>query len=106
MSSSSFPPSSMTPPLAEVDLSTIPAEEHARKEWLTRILGEAACRQLGIYRIPDDLIISVVIPVYNERDTIREILRRVRAVPIRKQIILVDDCSKDGTRDVLGARSI
>ena len=42
-----------------------------------------------------------MIPVYNERDTIREILRQVRAVPIRKQIILVDDCSKDGTRDVL-----
>src|SRR4029077_6521170 len=32
---------------------------------------------------------------------IHEILRRVRAVPIRKQIIVVDDCSTDGTRDVL-----
>lgn len=92
----------MSQPLSEVELSTIPAEEHARKEWLARILGEAACRQLGIYRIPEDLVVSVVIPVYNERDTIREILRQVRAVPINKQIILVDDCSKDGTRDVLG----
>jgi glycosyltransferase involved in cell wall biosynthesis len=45
----------------------------------------------------------VVIPVYNEKKTILEILRRVRAVPIRKQIIIVDDCSKDGTRDVLRA---
>ncbi len=102
MSSSSLPASPMSQPLSEVELSTIPAEEHARKEWLARILGEAACRQLGIYRIPEDLVVSVVIPVYNERDTIREILRQVRAVPINKQIILVDDCSKDGTRDVLG----
>jgi len=47
--------------------------------------------------------LSIVIPVYNERATIREILRRVRAVklPVRKEIIIVDDCSRDGTRDVL-----
>ncbi len=43
----------------------------------------------------------MVIPVYNEEKTIHEILRRVRAVPIRKQIIVVDDDSKDGTRQVL-----
>ena len=45
--------------------------------------------------------LSVVIPVYNEFKTIHEIIRKVRAVPIRKQIILVDDCSKDGTRELL-----
>ena len=78
-----------------------PAEEHVRREWLIRALGEAVCRQLGIYRLPDALDLSVVIPVYNERNTIHEILRRVRAVPIDKQIILVDDCSKDGTREIL-----
>jgi len=66
-----------------------------------RVLGENVCRALGIYRIPDDLVISVVIPVYNERNTLREILRQVRAVPINKQIILVDDCSTDGTREIL-----
>ena len=42
-----------------------------------------------------------MIPVYDEKNSIHEILRQVRAVPIRKQIILVDDCSKDGTRDIL-----
>jgi glycosyltransferase involved in cell wall biosynthesis len=78
-------------------------EEGERLECLLRILGEPVCRQLGIYRLPDDLVLSVVIPVYNERDTIREILRRVRAVPVPKQIILVDDCSKDGTRAILQA---
>jgi len=42
-----------------------------------------------------------VIPVYNEINTLHEILRQVRAVPIAKQIILIDDCSTDGTRDLL-----
>ena len=54
------------------------------REWLIRHLGESVCRKLGIYRIPDDLVLSVVIPVYNERNTIHEILRQVRAVPIHE----------------------
>jgi glycosyltransferase involved in cell wall biosynthesis len=47
--------------------------------------------------------VSIVIPVYNEKDTIREILKRVQAVKLRipKEIIVVDDFSQDGTRDIL-----
>ena len=45
--------------------------------------------------------LSVVIPVYNERLTLPEILERVQAAPIPKEIVIVDDCSKDGTRDYL-----
>ena len=52
-------------------------------------------------RYPNTLTLSIVIPVYDERATIHEILRRVRAVPINKQIIVVDDCSRDGTREIL-----
>ncbi len=48
-----------------------------------------------------DPLLSVVMPVYNERDTIEEIIRRVLAVPVRTQLIVVDDGSKDGTRDIL-----
>jgi glycosyltransferase involved in cell wall biosynthesis len=48
-----------------------------------------------------DPLLSVVMPVYNERDTVEEIVRRVLAVPIRTQLIVVDDGSKDGTRDIL-----
>jgi len=47
--------------------------------------------------------LSIVIPVYNEIDTILEILQRVKAVPMDKEIIIVDDCSTDGTREILRA---
>jgi glycosyltransferase involved in cell wall biosynthesis len=71
------------------------------RDWLLDTLGEPVCRKLGLFRVPKDLTVSVVIPAYNESKTIHEILRRVRAVPINKQIIVVDDCSKDGTRELL-----
>ncbi len=45
--------------------------------------------------------LSIIIPVFNEVNTIEEILTRVRAVPLDKQIILVDDGSEDGTRALL-----
>ena len=45
--------------------------------------------------------LSVVIPVYNEANTIAEIVGRVQASPIDKEIIIVDDFSTDGTRDEL-----
>jgi len=48
-----------------------------------------------------DPLLSVVMPVYNERATIEEMIRRVLAVPIRVQLIVVDDGSRDGTRDIL-----
>ena len=43
--------------------------------------------------------LSVIMPVFNERHTLAKILERVRAVPIRKEIVLVDDASTDGTRE-------
>ncbi|MBV9462591.1 MAG: glycosyltransferase family 2 protein [Verrucomicrobiae bacterium] len=46
-------------------------------------------------------VITIVVPVYNEAKTISEILARVTALPIRKQIVVVDDASTDGTRDFL-----
>src|SRR5437870_13349493 len=46
--------------------------------------------------------ISIVIPCYNEKNTIEEIVEAVRSAPIEnKEIIIVDDCSGDGTRAVL-----
>jgi len=46
-------------------------------------------------------LLSVVMPAYNERHTIEEIIRRVLAVPIRIELIVVDDGSTDGTRELL-----
>ena len=49
----------------------------------------------------DNPKVSVVIPVYNEKSTIDEILRRVLDTDVRKEVIVVDDCSTDGTRQIL-----
>ena len=46
--------------------------------------------------------ISIVIPCFNEAKTIRAIVDRVRNAPVKdREIIIVDDCSRDGTRDLL-----
>ena len=47
--------------------------------------------------------LSVLIPVYNERSTIAETIRRVRGSPVEKEIIVVDDASADGTQEVLAS---
>lgn len=46
-------------------------------------------------------LLSVIVPCYNERATVAELLRRVHEVPIEKEIIVVDDCSRDGSRDIV-----
>jgi len=66
-----------------------------RKNWQRRDAPETTHR-----------LLSVIIPVYNERETLPEIVRRVQAVDLtdfglEKEIIIVDDGSTDGTRDVL-----
>jgi glycosyltransferase involved in cell wall biosynthesis len=45
--------------------------------------------------------LSVLVPVYNEERTLEEVVHRVCAVPLPKEIILVDDGSKDGSREIL-----
>jgi glycosyltransferase involved in cell wall biosynthesis len=66
-------------------------------------LDESAerCLQAARTRLPEGMKVSVVIPVYNERNTIREILDAVQAVALPKEIVIVDDFSKDGTREIL-----
>src|SRR6185437_16507617 len=79
----------------------IPGPTAERIALLHQLLGEPACRQMGIYPIPEEFKLSVVIPVYNEERWIREVLRRVQQVPINKEMIIVDDCSTDNTRNIL-----
>lgn len=46
-------------------------------------------------------VLSVVIPVYNEKDTIKRVVHKVRNCGVKTEIIIVDDCSTDGTREIL-----
>lgn len=86
-------------------------------------LADAAClagqpvpafeREIAVTPLPRDMgmeaggqpaataLLSVVIPVYNERATFMRLLDSVRAVPIRKEIVIVDDASTDGTTELL-----
>jgi glycosyltransferase involved in cell wall biosynthesis len=52
-----------------------------------------------------DPLLSVVMPVYNESATLEEIVERVMAVPVRLELIAVDDASSDGSRDMLARLS-
>lgn len=49
----------------------------------------------------DRLKLSVIMPVYNELDTIEQICNRVLAVPLDIELVIIDDCSTDGTRELL-----
>ena len=62
--------------------------------------------KLDLKPLPTDrpVVLSIVIPVYNEAATVETLIRSVVAAPaagLRKEIIIVNDCSKDGTREVL-----
>ncbi|QVL34305.1 glycosyltransferase family 2 protein [Telmatocola sphagniphila] len=76
-------------------------DQTRRYAFLQKLLGEGPCRQVGIYPIPEGFKLSVVIPIYNEVQWVREIFRRVEEVPIPKEIVVVDDFSTDGTREIL-----
>lgn len=72
-----------------------------RIELLQRLLGPELCRRLGIFRIPPGFLLSVVIPVFNEVRTIEQVISRVRAAEIPCEMVIVDDGSRDGTRQLL-----
>ena len=73
-----------------------------RVELLQRFFGAELCRRLGIFRVPAGFKLSVVIPVFNEAKTIELVLERVRATRLPIEMVIVDDGSRDGTRDLLG----
>lgn len=53
------------------------------------------------YALPQGFVLSVVIPVYNEEATIALVIDRLRRLPLPLELVLVDDHSTDGTRDIL-----
>jgi glycosyltransferase involved in cell wall biosynthesis len=88
-------------PLVAPLLERMASDPNARAAVLHQLLGEAACRQIGVYPIPVGFKLSVVIPVFNEERWLAELVRRVQAVEIPKELILVNDCSTDGTPAIL-----
>ena len=53
------------------------------------------------YKLPHEFKLSVIVPVYNEEKTIATVISRLMRLPFRTEIVIVEDCSTDGTRDVL-----
>jgi glycosyltransferase involved in cell wall biosynthesis len=51
--------------------------------------------------LPKNFLLSIVIPIYNEQATVERLLRQVAAIPIPKEIVVVDDCSQDDTPQIL-----
>ena len=82
-------------------LARVAADPNARNALLEQLLGVNACRNIGVYPIPPGFKLSVVIPVYNEERWLKELVRRVQAVEIPKELILVNDFSTDGTPAIL-----
>jgi glycosyltransferase involved in cell wall biosynthesis len=82
-------------------IDRVVADPNRRVEVLEKLLGVPACRNLGIYPIPTGFKLSVVIPVYNEERWLAELVRRVQAVEIPKELILINDFSTDGTPKIL-----
>lgn len=98
---------------ADADVDTIARVENGLTE-LERVVetgaqsgggtdGEAAANQANgpLFSIPAAFKLSVVIPVFNERETIQQVLDRVQALPVDTEVIVVDDGSTDGTREIL-----
>lgn len=48
--------------------------------------------------------LSILIPVYNEKDTLGRIINSLKPLPVEKELIIVDDCSTDGSREILNSQ--
>jgi len=86
-------------PISEIERLANDPDQRIRI--LHSLLGEGACRQIGIYPIPPGFKLSVVIPVFNEERWLGELVRRVQAVPMPKELVIVNDFSTDRTPAIL-----
>ncbi len=83
-------------------------DDQAVLEWSSRwydrqvvSLGPSTCRQLGLFAIPDNFRLCIIVPVFNEEATLEAVIARVSSIPIRKTIVMIDDCSTDDSRNVI-----
>ena len=99
------PPSGCFPSLDEV-LTRLASCEGLVHEELQRYqslecAAETGAQQGGQAEQSTPVLTSIVVPVYNEERTIARVLSRLAALPFAKELIVVDDCSRDGTREIL-----
>ena len=78
----------------------MPPDQNAPNE-IAADSAHATSQRYARLKNPVDYTLSVLIPIYNEEATLMELLQRVREVEIKKEVILVDDGSVDGTRIIL-----
>src|SRR5688572_14530393 len=72
-----------------------------RVDLVRRMLGEELAAKLGVFRVPKGFKLSVVIPVYNEVSTLPRVIERVCATGLPIELVIVDDGSRDGSRELL-----
>ena len=72
-----------------------------RVQMIQRLLGADLCRKLGVFRLPKGFKLSVVMPVYNEARTLVKVIERVRGTRLPLEMVIVDDGSRDGSRELL-----
>lgn len=68
---------------------------------LEQMVGAEACRRIGVLNLADDFLLTVVIPVFNEAETIERVVQRVTDTRLPVELIIVDDGSTDGTHEIL-----
>lgn len=87
----------------EVDFAKQLNDSLAQVEQLTYLLAAVEEFEVGElpYELPENFLLSVVVPAYNEQKTICKVLGRLFSLPLPLEIIVVDDCSTDGTRALL-----
>jgi len=96
-------------PISLEEATAVRAVEYDRVKTMTqedvalaeKLIGADVCRRIGVYRLPDNFVLTVVIPCFNEASTILQVIQRVQEIQIPTEIIVVDDGSTDGTRQVL-----
>lgn len=87
------------------DENSMPPAQHwfsdSYVDEMHRILGPDACRSLSIYKLPPSFRLSVIIPVFNECETVTGVIDCVIATGLPVEIIIVDDGSRDGSEGKL-----
>lgn len=79
----------------------LPEDALDHVETVRRVLGDELARKLGVYRLPTGFRLSVVIPVFNEIKTLPGVIERLRATQLPLEMVIVDDGSRDGSREYL-----